>query len=168
MNRLLHWLHDYPFTAIAAVLLPLWQYGTSTANSLTTLAQASAYGSMGDIASVIKDFGLGAVMLIFAIASIRELWVTLKPEVLESFKAYRETLQNQKENGVALRELLTKQGEQLAQGGKAMRRVERQGKATTDCLKELIRVTASGVGAMKGTDTVSVIERASANETGGE
>lgn len=166
MNRLFHWLHDYPWTALTAVLLPVWQFGSTTANSLTTLAQASAYGSMGDIASVIKDFGLGAVMLIFAIASIRELWVTLKPEVLESFKKHRETLQTQQDNGNALRELLTKQGEQQAQHGKAMRRVERQGRATTECLKELIKVTASGVGALKGTDTVSVISRANDAQTG--
>lgn len=164
MNRLLHWLHDYPWSFLTAVLFPVWQFGTSTANSLTTLAQASTYGSMGDIVGVIKDLGLPLALIVAAGAAIRELWITLKPKIGMLFVAQARAQLRTVRNSEKLTKLIEMQERKRSSHGQALNRIERQGEKTGQVMEQLLQVAASGVGALKGTDTVSVIQ----NTNGGE
>lgn len=158
MNRLLHWLYEFPGIAITAVLWPLWQFSTSTASSLTSLAQVSGGSLFGEMVAACKELGLPVVLIVAALFGVRELWQFFNPLIARSFAASARAQLKDARTRERMAQILENQKTERDATRRSLSRIERQGKKTDERLDRLINVVASGVGQIKGTDTVSVID----------
>ncbi len=145
MNRLLHWLYEFPGIAITAVLWPIWQFGTSTANSLTSLAQVSGESLFGEVVSACKELGLPVLLIIAAGFGIRELWQFFNPLIARSFAASARAQLKDARTRERMARILEHQKSEHDANRRSLARLERQGKKTGDRIEKLIKVVASGI-----------------------